>query len=54
MAFVDQDGGDGAVDTPRKSADHLLVAHLGADAGNLLLAEGGHTPVAGETGDGGG
>jgi hypothetical protein len=44
--LVDQDGGDGAVDTARQPADHLGVAHLLADLADRLVAIGGHGPVA--------
>jgi hypothetical protein len=44
--LVDQDGGDGAVDTARQAADHLRVAHLIADLADRLVAVGAHGPVA--------
>jgi hypothetical protein len=49
--LVDQHGGHGGVDATRKAADHARVAHLGADFGDLGLAEFGHRPVAGAAAD---
>ncbi|MNX96311.1 hypothetical protein D3C86_1286230 [compost metagenome] len=49
--FVDQDGGDGAVHPARQAADHLGRTDLLADLGDLLVAIGGHGPVAGQASD---
>ena len=49
--LVDEDGGDRRIDAAGKAADDPAVADLGADARDRLLAEGGHRPVAGQTGD---
>ncbi len=52
--LVDQHGGDGGVDAARQAADDPAVADLLADAGDRLVAEGRHGPVAGTAGDAGG
>mgnify|MGYP000520507625 CR=1 FL=1 len=44
--LVDQHRCDRTVDAAREAADHLLVAHLGPDPGDRLLAVGPHRPVA--------
>ena len=49
--LVDQHGRDRGIDAAGEAADHLALADLGADLGDLLLAEGAHGPVAGEAGD---
>ena len=49
--LVDQHRRHRRIDPAGKSADHPAFADLGADAKNLLLAEGGHGPVALESGD---
>ncbi len=48
--FMDQDRGHGRIDAARKPADHARRAHLGADLGDLLLAEGLHAPVGRDAG----
>ena len=45
--LVDQHRRDRAVDPARQAADHLAVADLGADLGDLGVAERAHRPVAG-------
>ncbi len=49
--LVDQHGGHGGVHAAGEAADHLALADLGADLGDLLLAEGAHGPVAGQACD---
>ena len=49
--FVDEDGGDRAVDPARQPANDPAGADLGADLGNLGVAEGAHRPVARATAD---
>ena len=44
--LVDQHGRDGRIDAARQAADDARLADLRADAGDLLVAEGGHRPVA--------
>ena len=39
------------IDAARQAADHARLADLRANAGDLLVAEGGHRPVALEAGD---
>jgi hypothetical protein len=48
--FVDQDGGDRAVDPAGQAADDLGVADLVADLADGFLAVGAHRPVALEPG----
>ena len=45
--FVDQHRGDRGIDAARQAADHLAVADLGPDLGDLCLAEIRHRPVTG-------
>ena len=45
--LVDQHRRDRAVDPARQAADHLALADLLADVGDLGVAEAGHRPVAG-------
>ena len=49
--LVDQDRCDRRVDPAREAADDPRSSDLGADAFNLLGAEGGHRPVAPDAGD---
>ena len=49
--LVDQHRRDRRIDAARQAADHPRLADLRADAGDLLVAEGGHRPVALEAGD---
>ena len=49
--FVDQNGGDGGIDTARQAANDLSIAHLLADFRDLGGAEFGHGPIAGEAAD---
>src|SRR5262249_48071573 len=49
--FMDEDGGNGAVDASRKAADHTAITDLLANVGDLGLAEARHGPVAGATAD---
>ena len=49
--LVDQHRRDRGIDAARQAADHARLADLRADAGDLLVAEGGHRPVALEAGD---
>ena len=49
--FVDQDRGDRRIDPARQAADHLPVADLRADGGDLGGAEAGHAPCRGAPGD---
>ena len=49
--LVDQHRRDRAVDAARQAADHLALADLRADVGDLGLAIGGHRPVAGAAAD---
>ena len=49
--LVDQERRNGGIDATRKRADHALVADLGADLLDRLLAVGLHRPVALHAGD---
>ena len=44
--LVDEHGRDRRIDAARQAADHARLADLRANAGDLLVAEGGHRPVA--------
>src|SRR4051812_5917937 len=50
-ALVEQPRRDRRVDAAGKAADHPALPHLRADAGDRLLAEGPHGPVAGRADD---
>ena len=50
--FMDQHGGDSAIDAAGQSADHAIIANLLADALDALILERGHGPVAGAACDG--
>ncbi len=50
--LMDEERGDGRIDPAREPANHLPIAYLRADAGDRAVAEMGHGPVAGATGDG--
>ena len=49
--LVDQHRRDRRIDAARQAADDPRFADLGADARDLLVAEGGHRPVAFEARD---
>ena len=49
--LVDQHGGHGGIDPAGEAADDAALSHLAADLGDLLLAEGGHGPIAAAAGD---
>src|SRR5262249_49170119 len=49
--LVDQHRGHGGIDAAGEAADDAARADLAADLLDLLLAEGGHGPVAGGAGD---
>ena len=49
--LVDQHRGHGGIDTAGQAADHLAIAHLLADFGNLGRAEFGHRPIARQPAD---
>ena len=49
--LVDEHGRDRRIDAARQAADHARLADLRANAGDLLVAESGHRPVAFEAGD---
>ena len=49
--FVDQDGGDRAVDSAGQPADHLSASDLGPNVGDLGIAVARHRPVAGAAAD---
>jgi len=49
--LVDQHRGHRGIDAARQAADHLAVAHLCADLGDLGGAELGHGPVARQAAD---
>ena len=49
--LVDEHGRDRRIDAAGQAADHARLADLRANAGDLLVAEGGHRPVAFEAGD---
>jgi hypothetical protein len=48
--LVHEQRGNGRVDSAGQRAQHPLVAHLGADAGDLLLDHGGRGPGGGSVG----
>ena len=49
--LVDEHRRHRRIDAARQAADHPRLADLRANAGDLLVAEGGHRPVALEAGD---
>ena len=49
--LVDEHGRHRRIDAAGQAADHARLADLRANAGDLLVAEGGHRPVAFEAGD---
>ena len=49
--LVDEHGRDREFDSARQTADDARLADFSADAGDLLVAEGGHRPVAFDAGD---
>jgi hypothetical protein len=49
--FMDEDRSDGGIDTAGEAANHPALADLVANAVDRLLAEGGHRPVARQSGD---
>ena len=49
--LVQQHRGDRGIDAAGESADHLALAHLGADLLDRLILEGAHGPVAGAARD---
>ena len=49
--LVDEHGRDRRIDAARQTTDDARLADLDANAGDLLVAEGGHRPVAFDLGD---